>query len=74
MMNPTETITTVSAMALQSSEFESTMLSEDKLFVVLAVVLLIWAGIVVMLYRNDRKITALERKLEDVTSDSSLDE
>lgn len=40
------------------------MLSEDKLFVVLAVVLLIWAGIVFFLYRTDRRIARLERSVE----------
>ena len=63
----------VSATALQSSELESTMLAEDKLYVVLAVVLLIWVGIIVMLYRNDRKIVALERKLSDLSIQGDSD-
>lgn len=45
--------------------FEDAMLSEDKLYVVLAVVLVIWFGVVAMLYRNDRKISALERRLSE---------
>ena len=49
----------------QSSEFEQTMLAEDKLFVVLAVVLVIWLGIIIMLVRNDRKVAELERRLGD---------
>ncbi|MEM1269591.1 MAG: CcmD family protein [Bacteroidota bacterium] len=44
--------------------FERTMLSEDKLYVVLGVVLLIWFGILVMLFRNERKIAQLEKDVE----------
>ncbi len=40
---------------------EQVMLSEDKLFVVLAVVLLIWIGISIFVLRTDRRIDALER-------------
>ena len=54
------------------SQFESIMLAEDKLYVVLAVVLIIWFGILWVLFRTDRKIAALERKMEDVATD--LDE
>ncbi len=43
---------------------ESVMLSNDKLFVVLAVVLIIWLGIVFLLLRTDRKLDRLERTLE----------
>jgi hypothetical protein len=39
---------------------ERAMLSEDKIFVVLAVVLIIWMGIVWMIYRTDRRLTRLE--------------
>ena len=39
------------------------MLSNDKLFVVLAVVLIIWAGIVIFLFLTDRKLRRLERSL-----------
>ena len=60
------------AAAQQSSELESVMLSEDKLYVVLAVVLVIWAGILIMLARNDRKIAALEERL-DVESETNSD-
>ena len=60
------TTTTTSTIHLpQSSEFEQTMLAEDKLFVVLAVVLVIWVGIVILLFRTDRKIDRLERRLAD---------
>lgn len=43
---------------------ESLMLSDDKLFVVLAVVLIIWLGIVLLLLRTDRKLRRLERNLD----------
>jgi CcmD family protein len=45
------------------------MLAEDKLYVVLAVVLVIWLGIVLMLVRTDRKIKNLERRLTDAGLD-----
>jgi hypothetical protein len=44
--------------------FEELMLSEDKIFVVLAVVLLIWIGISYFLIRTDRKIADLERAID----------
>ena len=43
---------------------EQVMLAEDKLYVVLGVVLIIWLGILFFLYRNDRHIRALERNDE----------
>jgi CcmD family protein len=48
-----------------STPFESMMLSHDKLFVVLAVVLIIWIGIVLLLLRTDRKLDRLERQLKE---------
>ncbi len=65
MMDPKETTTSVSVQPPQESDLENVMLSEDKLFVVLAVVLVIWFGIIILLFRNDRKIAALERKISD---------
>ncbi|MEZ4702407.1 MAG: CcmD family protein [Rhodothermales bacterium] len=44
---------------------ERFMLAEDKLFVVLAVVLIIWAGISLFLIRSDRKLTRLEKALKE---------
>ena len=41
------------------------MLSNDKIFVVLAVLVTIWLGIIILILRNDRRIRALERTLED---------
>lgn len=65
MMEPRESTTSVSVQPPQESDLENVMLSEDKLFVVLAVVLVIWFGIIILLFRNDRKIAALERKISD---------
>ena len=44
---------------------ERVMLADGKIYVVLAVVLIIWFGLVALLYRTDRKIERLERKVED---------
>jgi CcmD family protein len=43
--------------------YERVMLSEDKIFVVLAVVLIIWMGIVWMIYRTDRQLKRLEDEM-----------
>lgn len=43
---------------------ETVMLAEDKLYVVLMVVLIIWFGVLFFLFRTDRKLDALERELE----------
>ena len=51
----------------QSSGFEQVMLSQDKLYVVAGVVLIIWFGLLFYLFRNDRRIRALEREA-DVSS------
>lgn len=42
---------------------EAMMLSDDKIFVVLGVVLIIWFGITFFLYRTDRKLSDLERRV-----------
>ena len=55
----------------QPDALEQTMLAQDKLYVVLAVVLIIWIGLAVFLYRTDRKIDRLERKLDARISDES---
>lgn len=49
---------------LQQINIESTMLDNDKLLVVLAVVLIIWIGVVIFLYRTDRKIDHLESSVQ----------
>ena len=47
------------------SWLDQLMLSQDKLFVVLAVVLIIWFGLVFFVFRTDRKLHRLERTLEE---------
>ena len=43
---------------------EAVMLQQDKLYVVAAVVLLIWLGIAALLLANDRRLARLERALD----------
>lgn len=43
---------------------ERVMLAENKLPVVLAVVLVIWAGILILLARTDRRLARIERQLD----------
>lgn len=47
-----------------ASGFEQVMLSHDKLYVVLGVVLLIWFGLIFFILYTDRKLDRLERKLD----------
>ena len=42
---------------------ERVMLQEDKLPVVLAVVLVIWLGLLLLMYRTDRRLARIERDL-----------
>ena len=51
-----------------ASGLDEAMLSKDKLFVVMAVVLIIWFGIILFLYRGDRKLDRLERRLDEQES------
>ena len=48
----------------RSSTFEDVMVSSGKIYVVLAVVLIIWIGLVALLFRTDRRIDRLEEKIE----------
>lgn len=41
---------------------ERVMLAEDKLYVVLAVVLIIWLGLLFVLFRTNRRIRRLEQE------------
>jgi len=49
----------------EMSAMEQVMLANDKLYVVLAVVLVIWIGIVILLLRNDARLQAVERSVEE---------
>lgn len=50
---------------------EGVMVADGKIYVVLAVVLVIWFGLVTLLLRTDRKLERLERQVEDDRSSSS---
>jgi hypothetical protein len=51
------------------SGLDRIMGTDGKLYVVLAVVLLIWFGLLTLLVRTDRKIDRLERRLDETSSD-----
>ena len=51
---------------------ETVMLAEDKLFVVLAVVLIIWSGIVFYLFKTDRQILALEKTIAERSAELGI--
>ena len=53
---------------------EKFMLAEDKLFVVLAVVLIIWAGIAYYLFKTDRQILALEKSIAERSTEAGIAE
>ncbi len=62
---PYDTIWTSQEVPVQPPDaLERTMLAQDKLYVVLAVVLIIWIGLAAFVLRTDRKIDRLERKLD----------
>lgn len=48
-----------------TSALETIMLAQDKLYVVLAVVLIIWLGLMFFISRTDRRIREVERTLEE---------
>ncbi|MCY3488349.1 MAG: hypothetical protein OXH34_07900 [Bacteroidetes bacterium] len=62
------------ALLLQTSGFEATMLDNDKLMVVLAVVLVIWLGIVIFIYATDRKINQIESSIQHLLENEKLAE
>ena len=43
---------------------ERTMLAQDRLPVVLAVVLLVWVGVLLLLARTERRLARVERQLD----------
>ncbi len=51
---------------------EKYMLAEDKLFVVLAVVLVIWFGIAFYLFKTERQILSLEQALAERSPEGSI--
>jgi hypothetical protein len=48
----------------QPDGFERAMMADGKIYVVLAVVLIIWLGLLFMLFRTDRKLDRLEDALD----------
>lgn len=48
---------------------DGVMGQDGKIYVVLAVVLIIWIGLVALLFRTDRKIERLERRVDRSISD-----
>ncbi len=48
----------------EPAPIERVMLAEDKLYVVLAVVLIIWFGLMLLLFRTNRRIRRLEEQRE----------
>ena len=56
--------TAAQAVTEQRAEgIERVMLAQDKLPVVLAVVLVIWFGLLLLLFRTDRRLAHIERQL-----------
>ncbi len=47
------------------SALEQVMLSDEKIFVVLAVVLIIWTGIIILVLRTDRHLQRVERSVAE---------
>ena len=54
----------VQATTAQPQGIERVMLAQDKLAVVLAVVLVVWIGVLLLLFRTDRRLARLERELD----------
>ena len=61
------TIAVLDTAAVQAAQtvapVERVMLAEDKLPVVLAVVLVVWIGIVILLWRTERRLARVEDHL-----------
>ena len=69
--DPVATVPQAEPMTAQPEGIERIMLADDKLPVVLGVVLIVWAGILLMLWRTERRLAALERRLPvDTPADS----
>ncbi len=54
-----------------AGSIETAMLDNDKLMVVLAVVLIIWIGITMFIYATDRKINRLESSVKALLSEKN---
>ena len=49
----------------QDTGLDAVFLADDKILVVLAVVLIIWLGLLYFIFRTDRKLARLERTLAE---------
>jgi len=49
----------------QEVEMADTMRSEGKIYVIVAIVLIVLAGLIAYLFLLDRKVTKLEKRLEE---------
>jgi hypothetical protein len=47
------------------SALEQIMLADDKIFVVLAVVMIIWIGIIILVMRTDKHLKSVERSVAE---------
>lgn len=67
-MQSDTTIAVLDTAAVQASQavqpLERVMLAENKLPVVLAVVLVVWIGIAFLLWRTERRLSRVERELD----------
>ena len=67
-MQADTTIAVLDTAAVQAAQtvapLERVMLAEDKLPVVLAVVLVVWIGIVALLWRTERRLANVEAHLD----------
>ena len=67
-MQADTTIAVLDTAAVQAAQtvqpLERVMLAEDKLPVVLAVVMVVWIGIVLLLWRTERRLARVERELD----------
>lgn len=56
-------LASTSVFAQQEVEMADTMRSEGKIYVVVAIMLIIFIGVAIYLFMVDRKVSALEKKL-----------
>ncbi len=52
-----------SALAAQDAEMADTLRSEGKIYVVVAIILVIFFGLIALLIYTDRKVSRLEKRL-----------
>ncbi len=74
LATPYDTIWATAAVPTKPPQgIERVMLAEDKLYVVLAVVLIIWFGVIFFMFRTDRKLDRLERALQERIPEANAD-